>query len=247
MKITHSTPVGEIVRENFNTRSVFDRHKIDFCCAGNKTIGEYASEKEMDSETLIAELESIPPYKRPYGGLLDIKEKSLFSQIQGIIRKYHFYIREQYGELQRYLDKIEQTHGDLHPELKEVAALFRTSTQALLPHLDKEENVLFPYIIEMERRLNGEVVLLNPCFSSVYNPIEAMRIEHREEGDRFKRISELTREYTIPEEGCISYRIAMEKLADFEQKLHEHIHLENNDLFPRAIDLENRLRTEHRL
>jgi regulator of cell morphogenesis and NO signaling len=128
-------------------------------------------------------------------------------------------------------------HGERHPELLEIESLFLGSAGALTAHMKKEELVLFPYIKKMVSK--GPVE--KPHFGTVQNPVQMMMNEHEVEGGRFREIAELSHNYTPPEDGCNTYRVAFAVLKEYENDLHLHIHLENNILFPKAIALEKKL------
>lgn len=137
-------------------------------------------------------------------------------------------------ELLQYLDKLCKAHGERHPELFEIREEFGHVADELAAHMQKEEHVLFPYV----SRLATERQPPRPPFGTVENPIRMMMHEHTVEGDRFARIAKLTDEYTPPADACATYRVAFALLREFEEDLHQHIHLENNIMFPRAIESE---------
>ena len=143
--------------------------------------------------------------------------------------------------LLQYLDKLCRAHSGTHPELLEIRELFEGCGQELSLHMKKEEIILFPYIKEMEnaRRMNTQMHAIS--FDTVDDPIAMMMSEHDHEGVRFRRIAELSNNYTPPADGCNTYKVTYSMLNDFEKDLHEHIHLENNILFPRAKQLEKQL------
>ena len=131
-------------------------------------------------------------------------------------------------------------HGEAHPELHELHVLFVESLQELEMHLQKEENVLFPYLLELfDASEQGRYIEQMHC-GTVANPIRVMRMEHEGEGNRYHRIAELTNGFTAPADGCNSYRLLMQELEDFVRHLYEHIHLENNLIFPMAVELEEK-------
>ena len=140
--------------------------------------------------------------------------------------------------MQQFLDKLCKVHGDRHPELFEINAIFNESARDLAAHLKKEELVLFPFIKQMVKaKISGEDVL-QPHFGTVENPVNMMMHEHTTEGERFEKIAQLTHNYAPPADACNTYRVTFAMLQDFENDLHKHIHLENNILFPKSIKLE---------
>lgn len=231
-----SATVGEIVAVNYKTAAVFSKFKIDFCCKGDRTLEQVCDKKSLDYTGLVKELEEV------------IKEKSVGEDFNSwpldklseyIVKTYHEYIREKIPPLTQFLTKVDKVHGDMHPELHEILALFLESADDLLAHLRKEEMILFPFIKKMVEAKNNNQTIPTPPFGSVENPIEMMKDDHSVEGERFRKISELSKDYTPPEGACNTYKVSFAMLQEFEEKLHEHIHLENNILFPKAIQMES--------
>ncbi|OFX49991.1 MAG: iron-sulfur cluster repair di-iron protein [Bacteroidetes bacterium GWB2_41_8] len=241
MKISQNTSIGELVKLNFKTASVFQDNNIDFCCGGDKTISEACMNAGLDPEKLIGQLELIAEQNdadSQYINGLSLEELSNY-----IVKRHHNYVRESIPPLQKNLEKICQVHGDHHPELFEINRLFTESSGVLIMHMQKEELMLFPFIRRLELSSKNGAALPNSPFGPVSNPISTMVAEHQQEGDRFEQISKLAENYTLPEDTCTTYEITLRQLRDFENDLHRHIHLENNILFPKAIELEKNLTT----
>jgi regulator of cell morphogenesis and NO signaling len=135
-------------------------------------------------------------------------------------------------------DKVCSVHGQNHPELQQIRASFRGLVQELTMHMMKEERVLFPYIVRMEEAVIQKEPVLPSPFGSVQNPVSMMEHEHDSAGNALRAMREASIGYTTPPEACISYQTLYKALAEFEADLHQHIHLENNILFPRAIAME---------
>lgn len=241
MKISQDTSVGELVKLNFKTASVFQDNDIDFCCGGDKTISEACKNAGLDPEKLIDQLELIAEQNdadSQYINGLSLEELSDY-----VVKRHHNYVRESILPLRKNLEKICQVHGSHHPELFEINRLFSESSGDLTMHMQKEELMLFPYIRRMELSSKNGAPLPNSPFGPVSNPISMMLAEHQQEGDRFEQISKLSGNYKIPEDACTTYEITLRQLQDFENDLHRHIHLENNILFPKAIEMEKNLTT----
>jgi regulator of cell morphogenesis and NO signaling len=151
-----------------------------------------------------------------------------------IVTAHHGYVRGALPRISTYLTKLVQVHGARHPELATIAGHFQTVGAELLQHMMKEERVLFPYIRELATAPRPEP---SP-FGSVENPIRMMEREHEEAGALVNEIRTLSSNYTPPADGCATYRVCLEELAHFERDLHRHVHLENNVLFPRAVEVE---------
>jgi regulator of cell morphogenesis and NO signaling len=155
-----------------------------------------------------------------------------------IQQKHHRYIEEKTPVLKQYLEKLCKVHGGRHPELFEITEEFNESAGELAMHMRKEELVLFPFIRKMVAAQRAKQSLRQSHFETVKNPIQMMLQEHDVEGDRFKTISKLSNSYLPPEDACNTYRVTYALLKQFEDDLHLHIHLENNILFPKSIELE---------
>ncbi|MDR2146314.1 MAG: iron-sulfur cluster repair di-iron protein [Tannerella sp.] len=231
--------VGEIVTKDFRMASVFSEYGIDFCCGGDKTLEQACAEKSVNREELQEKLDKIMQVKAEG---VDFNSWSLDLLIDYIEKMHHTYIREKTPFVLQYLEKIRDVHGDRHPELVEIYGHFFQAAEALSAHLLKEERILFPFIRQLVEYQKSGQRMEPGHFGTVQNPIAMMKHEHTVEGERFETISRLSGGYQAPEDGCNTYRAAYAMLGDFEQDLHKHIHLENNILFPKAIELEKSLR-----
>jgi len=239
MNITSNTLVSEVVKLNFMTATIFQSNNIDYCCGGDKAISDACKEAGVGADQLIKQLETVVTQKDPdseYINTLSLKELTDY-----IVKRHHAYVHESIPILKRNLEKICEVHGEHHPELFVIKDLFYDSAGALIMHMQKEELMLFPYIQRLESVKGQNSPLPNSSFGSVSNPIEMMMNEHQVEGERFDQISGLTENYQPPEDACTTYEVTLKQLRDFENDLHRHIHLENNILFPKAIELEKQI------
>lgn len=240
MNIQENQIIGELVAKDYRTAAVFKKYNIDFCCQGNRTISEACEKKKLDVNPILTDLDNSLLEKEE--GSIDFKTWPLDLLTDYIEKKHHRYVETQIGVIRPYLNKICSVHGERHPELFRIQEEFNTSTGELVKHMKKEELILFPYIRKMVTTNPSEKALETPHFGTVQNPIEMMMSEHTVEGERFRVISELSNDYTPPEDACNTYRVTFALIQEFEQDLHLHIHLENNILFPKAIELEKTLR-----
>ena len=239
MKILPNSLVGEVVKLNFKTASLFQKNSIDYCCDGNKPISEACKEVGVDTGQLIEQLETIVAQKDPdseYFNNLSLTELSDY-----VVNQHHKYVHESIPPLKKNLEKICQVHGEHHPELFAIKELFFDSAGDLTMHMQKEELMLFPFIKRLELARKNNTPLPRSPFGSISNPIAMMLADHQNEGDRFDQISKLSDNYQVPEDACMTYEVAFRQLCDFENDLHRHIHLENNILFPKAIELEKQI------
>lgn len=232
--------VGEIASQNIEYSKIFKTHKIDFCCGGNISLQQAAKNAGAELDKVVEELNNIKSSETSVGAL-NFDAWPLDLLIDYVFKFHHHYIRTTGTEIYQLLDKVQKVHGETDPHLKEVQALFGSALVDLNNHLGKEENILFPYILEILKTAeNGDHLPEFHC-GSIENPIRVMMQEHDDEGVRFKKISELTNVYLPPAHACNSYKLVLNELKQFEENLHIHIHVENNILFPKAIELENSL------
>jgi regulator of cell morphogenesis and NO signaling len=234
--------IGDLVAQDFRTAAIFSKYGIDFCCKGHRTISEVCNKKNIDSNDLVDQLKNVLSTKNDN----DTDYKSWPSEllIDYIERIHHAYVTEKTPVILQFLDKLCKVHGERHPELFEINNLFLASTQELAHHMKKEELILFPFIKNMENSISTNENLVQPNFGSVNNPIAMMMHEHDNEGERFRKIALLTNNYTPPADACNTYRVTFAMIQEFEQDLHKHIHLENNILFPKAKDLEQKFQIQ---
>jgi len=231
-----SKSVGEFVAEDYRTAAVFQKHGIDFCCKGGKTIDEVCESKKLAADELLAELSDVS--KQSGNQNTDFQSWPLDLLADYIEKKHHRYIEAATPGLQQFLDKLCKVHGNHNPELFEIREQFNASAGELAMHMKKEELVLFPFIRKMATTKPGNEGGLHPGFGTVQNPIAMMKQEHDIEGERFRKMSALSDNYTPPSYACNTYKVAYSLLKEFEDDLHLHIHLENNILFPKAIAME---------
>jgi regulator of cell morphogenesis and NO signaling len=234
MKITHTNIIGELVAADYRTAEVFAKYGIDFCCKGNLSIGEASEKKKINTEDLLNDLNEVG--LRLENSAIDYNSWPLDLLADYIEKKHHRYVTEKTPVLQKYLHKVCSVHGALNPELLLIAEEFKGCASALAAHMKKEELILFPFIRKMVTT-DGPVAA--GAFGSVENPIDMMKHEHDIEGERFRRIAALSNNYTPPEHACNTYRVTYALLKEFEEDLHLHIHLENNILFPKALEMES--------
>lgn len=242
MNITENNVVGEVVATDYRAAAVFQKFGIDFCCKGNISIGDVCQASNIDSKSLLQDL--VQALKQTDNETADFKSWPLDLLADYIEKKHHRYVDAKLQEIKPYLAKIVSVHGDRHPELAEVEALFAQTAGELTAHMKKEEFILFPFIRKMAKAEQDNVSIDRPQFSTVENPVALMKHDHNEEGERFQKIATLTGVYTPPADACNTYRVTFALLQEFEADLHLHIHLENNILFPKAIEMEKRLFAE---
>lgn len=227
--------VRELVLENPAAARVFERFGIDYCCGGDKSLAEACAAAKVPASDVIAALES------PGSGSAerDWSAAPLAELAQHIVEKHHTFTREEMKRLEPLLAKVVSVHGQNHPELLRVRGAFQELCQELSLHMMKEEQILFPYIAEMEAAATSHRPLPPAMFGTVQNPVRMMMLEHDSAGQALAEIREKTNAYALPPDACVSYQTLYRALREFEADLHQHIHLENNILFPRALKMED--------
>jgi regulator of cell morphogenesis and NO signaling len=231
------TLVGEIAAQMPLSVRVFERLGIDFCCGGKMPRGVACEAQALDPATVLEEIQQVARQAQGTAPAADWTAARLGALIDHILTTHHVYMKSQLPRLEAMLEKILHKHGARHGDvLLPLAETFRPMKAELDGHLMKEEMVLFPLI----RSLEGGIGPQNRSFhcGSVQNPIRVMVMEHDSAGEALARLRELTAGYTPPEDACNTFRAFYAELADMERDLHQHIHLENNILFPRAVKLE---------
>lgn len=230
--ITSNSVIGDVVADNYRAASVLNKYKIDFCCQGSRTLKEASETAGIPATHLITELQKTSKNDRSSG--IDFLQWDLDLLMYYIEKKHHRYVRTTILEIVPYLKKVNSVHGARHKELSQILDLFSQSVHDLLLHMQKEEEILFPFI----RTIAEGKIPDYKVFQSVMDPINMMKQEHNNEGDRFREIARLSNDYQPPVDACNTYRVAFALLKEFEEDLHLHIHLENNILFPKALDAE---------
>ena len=238
MSVTTEKTVRELALENPAATRVFEKLGIDYCCGGNKSLEQACRAANLPLDKVLDSLESAMQSAQPVQKDHKWPSEMLADLAAHIRNTHHKYTREEIARLGPLFNKVCSVHGKNHPELLQVRASFQGLAQELTMHMMKEENVLFPYIVRMEESVMEKVPVLPPPFGSVQNPVSMMEHEHESAGDALRAMREATGGYAPPPDACISYQTLFQALVEFEGDLHQHIHLENNILFPRAIAME---------
>jgi len=233
---TVTQTVREIALNQPSSIRVFEEFGIDYCCGGRKPLGVVCAEKEIEIDEVLAALASAAAQTVPVSK--DWNKASLKELSDHIVSRHHSYARQELPRLHTLAEKVVKRHGSKHTELPEIQSALKSLDQELTQHLAKEEMVLFPYIAKMEGALVEGKPRPESCFGTVANPVAMMTKEHDAAGALLAKIRELSHNFTLPEDACPTYHGFYDSLKEFERDLHQHIHLENNILFPRAIDME---------
>jgi regulator of cell morphogenesis and NO signaling len=231
--------LADIVTSDSRTAAVFDRIGLDYCCHGQQWLRDAATDRGVPLSELIEQLASLGP--RPDATGTQAATEDLAALANYIVDRHHRYVRETIPAISAWLEKLAARHGTRHPELAGIQLAFGELAGELLNHMSKEEHLLFPYIAELAAAARSGGFLPPSPFGTILNPIRVMEEDHREAGDHMTRIRLWSQGYAPPADACRTYRLCYEALAQFEADLHEHVHLENHVLFPRAVALEGAL------
>ena len=235
---TPDTTIREIVASDYRTAAVFQRHGLDFCCQGGRTIQQSCRDAGTDQDALLRELDAV--LETPATGVPRFAAWDARTLISYIVGNHHAYVREALPVLRLHTEKVATVHGERHPELVHISKLFARVADEMDEHMMKEERVLFPFIGALEEAASQGRSVPHAPFGTVANPIHMMEAEHEFVGDAMAEIRHLTGGYAPPADACATYRVCFEELEAFERDLHDHVHLENNLLFPKAAALEAR-------
>ena len=236
---THQS-LSEIVTNNFKSAAVFEKFGLDFCCHGKKSISEACEEKGISVEEVLTQIEKLNE-NNPEQNQGQFNQWDLDFLVDYIVNVHHQYVRNMIPLISAHADKVTSKHGQNHPKLINVADNFTVVYKDLKQHMMKEEQLLFPYIKYLVNIRNNSAAPEAPFFGSIKNPIQMMEAEHESAGNLLADIAILTYNYTPPADACNTFKIFYQELREFEQDLHKHVHLENNILFPRSVELENDL------
>lgn len=226
--ISSKSTLGDIVTGHPDLARELERRSLDYCCGGRQTLAEACGELGLEPEVVAAELAAVT--SAPAAGWASLGIRELADHIEST---HHAYLHEELPRLAALVAKVRSVHGDRHPELVEIEKVYEELHQELVPHLMKEERILFPAIRELEE--TGRVTT-GP--GTVGPPISVMISEHDRAGELLAGLRRLTGDYTPPADGCASYQQLFAGLAELEADTHLHVHKENNSLFPRALESE---------
>jgi regulator of cell morphogenesis and NO signaling len=227
--------VREIALAAPATTRVFEKYGIDFCCGGRKGLAEACAQAGADEAEVAVNLAAI--LEGPQSA--DDPEKLVLPDLVNyILDKHHEFTRTEMLRLTGLVENVLWKHGEKHRELHELKRQFDRLTNDLIGHMRKEEMILFPYLQDLVRAESRSLVPLVPVFGSVSHPISVMQFEHEEAGSILEKMRAVTNGYSVPDDACPSFKALYVGLDELEKDLHQHIHLENNVLFPLATELE---------
>ena len=222
--------LASIALSNHSYIPVLEKYSLDFCCRGKETLVEACTKKNLSLTTILNEMgQSVKETKTQ----MPFTEMNVDQLISYILIHHHFYVKNNIGIIQEHIEKIATKHGDSFAYMQKVLSLFTEVIKELLPHMEKEEKILFPRIKEIAASMM--IHPFNTLRPELINiPIQMMEKEHDKAGQLLFEIRKLTHQYTPPEDACTTHKVCLQELKAFEEDLHQHVHLENNILFPMA-------------
>jgi len=237
MNLFAEKQVREIAVEHPSTVRVFERFGIDYCCGGKKSLRQACGDLQLSVDQVLEKLEQAAEEPRPSEDI-GWQNVPLAKLADHIVSIHHSYVRSELPRLLSLAEKVRSRHGSDRPALATMEEDIHELQNEMTMHMMKEENILFPHIKLMERSIQAGLPIPPAPFGTVANPVRAMIFEHDAAGELLKNLRDLSEDYTLPADACPTYHAYFQALKEFEQDMHQHIHLENNVLFPRALAFE---------
>lgn len=232
--------LSSIALQGKGLAAILAQHGLDFCCGGRRELAAACAERAVDVSAVLTELQAALTRATATApdALSSVRwdEAPATDIVRHLVNVHHTYTRTAFAQISPLLAKVVAKHGGADAGVAKVNALFRALVADLEPHLAKEEAVLFPYILSLE----ASAAFRRPPFQTVANPVRMMLTEHDSVGDLLAEMANATNGFTPPETACTTYRALYTALAELRADLLIHISLENNVLFPKALDLEQR-------
>jgi regulator of cell morphogenesis and NO signaling len=231
--------LGTIVAQNPTLAGVFERLQLDYCCGGKQSLATACQARGLDAATVLTMLQAIAEMD-PARPVANPAAMTLTELTDHIEQTHHVYVKRELPVLLEQARRLVTAHGERDPRHAVAAATVTALHDEMFMHMAKEEQILFPIVRQLDRGDAGE----NHC-GTVANPIRVMELEHEHAGDAIHHLRRLTRGFTPEPDSCETHRAFLSGLSQFERDLHEHVHKENNILFPRAVEREACLTREH--
>jgi len=240
-KIDASSFVTDIVTNDYRTAEVFRKYGIDYCCGGKWPLNVICESKALDPERLLDELENATRTLH-VSNSLQFADWDIDFIINYIIYIHHHYLKRALPEIAEQLSNFASGHRDKYPELDELVILFERLAGEMIPHMKEEEEVFFPYIQQIAHAYKDKESYASLLVRTLRKPVESlMQQEHESMGKILRRMRGLTFDYTPPHNACVKHVVTYSRLKELDSDFVQHLHLENNILFPKALAMEKDL------
>lgn len=221
--LNENTSIGSLVAKNSEYATIFEKLGLDYCCKGNRTLKEACYEKKLNIVEVLNALKQLSiPNTSTNWDKLTLKEI-----VTHIVDTYHVFSKQELQRISQLIEKLKTRHGSRNAYISDLQIVFEQMKSSLLNHMEEEEQIVFPLIIELELNKELQYEELSKHLSSLDN-------DHLETGKSLDRIKTLTNGYTPPSDACMTHIVMVNSLERLERNLHEHIHKETQILFPRA-------------
>ena len=240
MENINSLTLAQLVKTNHKAGIVFEKYHLDFCCKGKRTLEQACTEQQLPITEVVSELETVFSKGGSPAGP-DFEKSELSVLCDYIVNTHHSYVKNEMTQIYTWLEKIASKHAERHPELYKIAEMFASVKEEMELHMKKEETILFPRIKELQKLAESDRPNLQISITYLQSPITIMEQEHDHAGTMLNEIRILSNNYTPPMDACTTYQLSFAALKAFEMDLHQHVHLENNILFPKSIGLFQKL------
>lgn len=228
--------LASIVSKNHHAAAILEKHHLDYCCKGKRTLADACTEKGIKLMEVMPDL--IAALTVTETNALSFSAMSAGELTKYIVSHHHEYVKQSMPLIYSHLEKVAFKHGEHYPYMKEVLTLFSVVKEEMTSHMEKEEVILFPRINELEKNINTHRSANYPA-NFINGPVTVMENEHEQAGDILDKIRELTHDYMAPADACTTFKLSLAELEEFEADLHRHVHLENHILFPKAMLMMN--------
>jgi len=233
-----SKTLSEIVREQFQIASVFEKYNLDYCCNGKRSLQKACEEENVPVDKIVEDIKNIYSQKI---NMLDFNNIKLYQLAEYIVYTHHSYIKKEIPQILSYLEKVSTKHGKRYNELYKISELFVDLSNELTHHMHSEETILFPRIKQLEQNGFEPIPFDITHYQYLELPIIDMEDDDEDADITMAKIKRLTNNYTPPADACTTFKLLYSSLHAFEIDLHQYVHLENNILFPKALILEKEI------
>jgi regulator of cell morphogenesis and NO signaling len=232
--------ISDIVKKDYRTADVFKKHQLGFCCSGNILLKSACEAKGIDFEVLSAELR-VSTRDLRLSNDLPFNEWKIDFLIDFISNIHHKYLYQVVPPLADTLESFTVGHQDKYPELIPIRELFKKLASILVPHNRHEDEIIFPYIKQIDSAYRRNEPYGNLFVRTLRKPLHIIEIEHVQIRELLNELKRATRQFTVPDGVCLNYEVIYKKLEEVYNNLIQHKNLEDNLLFPKAIAIEQKL------